>query len=88
MDVSKSDWMRGQSVSSHLGVAVRTPVMTTWESHLGICGPCKILYGGWYKNRQKSVSFSGNISDELSVVLVRAEPHKGYVTERVRSSAA
>ena len=27
-------------------------------------------------------------SDRLSVVLVRVEPHKGYVTERVRSSAA
>ena len=39
-------------------------------------------------NRQKSVSFSGHISDGLSVVSVRAEPHKGYVTERVRSSAA
>ena len=33
-------------------------------------------------------SFSRHISDGLSVVLVRAEPHKGYVTERVRSSAA
>ena len=28
------------------------------------------------------------ISDRLSVMLVRAEPHKGYVTERVQSSAA
>ena len=54
----------------------------------GIGGPCKIVYDQWYKNRQKSVSFSGHISDGLSVVLVRAEPHKRYVTERVRSSAA
>ena len=51
----------------------------------GISSPCKIVYEGWYKNRQKSVSFSGYISDGLFVVLVRAEPHKGYVTERVRS---
>ena len=54
----------------------------------GISGPCKIVYDRWYKNRQKSVSFSGNVSDGLSVKLLRAEPHKGYVTERVRSSAA
>ena len=54
----------------------------------GISGPCKIVYNQWYKNRQKSVSFSGHISGRLSVVLVRAKPHKGYVTERVRSSAA
>ena len=40
------------------------------------------------QNRQKSVSFSGHISGGLSVVLERAEPHKGYVTEKVRSSAA
>ena len=53
----------------------------------GINGPCKIVYDRWYKNRQKSVSFSGHISDGLSVVSVRAEPHKGYATERVRSSA-
>ena len=53
----------------------------------GISGPCKIVYDQWYKNRQKSVSFSGHISDGLSVVSVR-EPHKGYVTERVQSSAA
>ena len=33
-------------------------------------------------------SLSGHISDRLSVVLVRAEPHIGYVTERVPSSAA
>ena len=54
----------------------------------GISGPCKIVYDQRYKNRQKSVSFSEHISDRLSVVLIRAEPHKGYVTERVRSSAA
>ena len=54
----------------------------------GISGPCKIVYDQWYKNRQKAVSFSGHISDGLSVVSVRAESHKGYVTERVRSSAA
>ena len=54
----------------------------------GISGPWKIVYDQWYKNRQKSASFSGHISDGLSVVSVRAEPHKGYVTERVRSSAA
>ena len=55
----------------------------------GISGPCKkIVYDQWYKNRQKSASFSGHISDGLSVVSVSAEPHKGYVTERVQSSAA
>ena len=54
----------------------------------GIRSPCKIVYDQWYKDRQKSVSFSGHISDGLSVVSVRAEPHKRYVTERVRSSAA
>ena len=52
----------------------------------GISGPCKIVYDQWYKNRQKSVSFSGHISDGLSAVLVRAEPHKGYVTESVELS--
>ena len=36
----------------------------------GISDPCKILYDPWYKNRQKSVSFIGHISDGLSVVLV------------------
>ena len=54
--------------------------MTTCESYWGISGPCKIVYDWWYRNRQKSVSFSGHISDRLSVVLVRAGPHKG-VTE-------
>ena len=54
----------------------------------GISSPCKIVYDQWYKHRQKSVSFSGHISDGLSVVLARAEPHKGYVTERMQSSAA
>ena len=54
----------------------------------GISGPCKIMYDQWYKNRQKSISFSGHISDGLTVMSVRAEPHKGYVTERVRSSTA
>ena len=39
------------------------------------------------KTEKKSVSFRGHISDGLSMVLVRAEPHK-YVTERVPSSAA
>ena len=53
----------------------------------GISGPCKILYDQWYKNGQKSVSFSGHISDRFFVVLVRAKPHKEYVTERVQSSA-
>ena len=33
-------------------------------------------------------SFSGHMLVKLSVVFVRAEPDKGYVTERVRSSAA
>ena len=37
---------------------------------------------------KKYVSFSVHISDGLFVVSVRAEPHKGYVTERVGSSAA
>ena len=55
----------------------------------GISGPCKIVYDQWYKNRQKSsVSFSGHISDGLFVASVRAETHKGYVAERVRSSVA
>ena len=54
----------------------------------GISGPCKIVHDQWYKNRQKYVSFSGHISDGLSMVSVRAEPQKGCVTERVRSSAA
>ena len=54
----------------------------------GISGPCKIVYDQWYKNGQKSVSFSGRISDGLSVVLGLAEPIKGYVFEIVRSSAA
>ena len=49
----------------------------------GISGPCKIVYDQWYKNREKSVSFSGHISDRLYVVMVRATPHKGYVTESV-----
>ena len=44
----------------------------------GISCPCKIVYDQWYKNRQKSLSFSGHISYGLSVVLVRAKPHKGY----------
>ena len=52
----------------------------------GISSPCEIVYDQWYKNRQKSVSFSGHISDGLSVVSVRAEPHKGYVTESVELS--
>ena len=32
-------------------------------------------------NRQKSVSFNGHISDKLSMMSVRDESHKGYVTE-------
>ena len=41
------------------------------------------------KNRQMSVILVGHLSDRLSVVVsVRAEPHKGYVTERVWSLAA
>ena len=35
----------------------------------GICGPCKIVYDQWYKNRQKAVSLIGYIS----VVSVRAD---------------
>ena len=54
----------------------------------GINGPCKIVYDRWYKNGQKSVSFSGHISNRLSVVLVRAKPHKGYATEKLWSSTA
>ena len=52
----------------------------------GITGPYKIVYDQWNKNRQKSVSLSGHISDGLSVVLVRAEPHKGDVAESVERS--
>ena len=55
---------------------------------VGMSGPCKIVYARWYKNRQKSASLSGHISDGLSMVSERAEPPKGYVTERVQSSAA
>ena len=53
----------------------------------GISGPCKIVYDQWYKNRQKSVSFSGHISDGLSVVSVRAKPHKEYVIESAQLSS-
>ena len=74
---------------SHLGVAGSSPGRDKIVKAIGgISGPCKIVYDEWYKNRQKSVSFSGHISDGLSVVSVRAEPHKGYVTERLRSSVA
>ena len=45
-----------------------------------------MLYDQWYKNRQKPVSFSGHISDRLSMVLVSAGQHNGYATERVRHS--
>ena len=69
---------------SGLGLQVWAPVMTTCESNWGISGPCKIVV----QNKQNYVSFSGQISDGLSMVLVRAESHKGYGTERVRSSAA
>ena len=63
--------------------------MTTCESHWGINGPCKIVCKiDGTKTGKKSGSFSGRISDGLSVVLVRAEPHKGCITERVQSSAA
>ena len=41
----------------------------------GTSGPCKIVHDPWYKTRQKSVSYSGHISDGLSMVLVRAEHH-------------
>ena len=44
------------------------------------------MYDPRYKNRQKFVSLSAHISDGLSVVLVRAEPHKGYVTESAELS--
>ena len=53
----------------------------------GISGPCKIVYDLWYKNSQKSVSLRGHISDRLSVVLVRAEPHKGDILERARGQS-
>ena len=54
----------------------------------GISSPCKIVYDQWHKNKQKSVSYSGHISDGLSEVSVRAVPHKGYESEKVQSSAA
>ena len=54
----------------------------------GIHGLCKIVYDRWYKKRQNTVSFSGYISNRLSVVMVRAEPHNGYVTERMQASVA
>ena len=74
---------------SHLGVVGSSPGHDNlWKPLGGINGPCKIVYDWWYKNRQKSVSFSGRISDWLSVVLVRAKPHKRYVTERVWSSVS
>ena len=50
-----------------------------WLSHLEKSDYWKIVYDQWYKNRQKTLSFIGHISDSLSVVLVRGEPHKGYV---------
>ena len=40
------------------------------------------------QNRKKSVSLVGHISDRLSMVSVRAEPHKGYVAQKVQSSVA
>ena len=51
-------------------------------------GRCKIVYDQWHKNRQKSVSLSGHISDILYVVSVRAEPNKDNESEIVQSSAA
>ena len=36
---------------------------------------------------KKFVSFRGHISGKLSMVLVRAEPHQGYVTESVELSS-
>ena len=68
---------------------VRVLTLTSWSSVFetrsgqfvkaigGISNHCKIVYDQWYKSRQKSVSFSGHISDGLSEVLVRAELHKG-----------
>ena len=40
------------------------------------------------QKKQKYVSLYGRTSDGLSLVFVRAGPHKGYVTERVQSSVA
>ena len=53
----------------------------------GICSPGNAVYDCWLENRQKSLSLGGHISDRLSLVLVRAEPHKGDVTEKVWSLA-
>ena len=73
-----------------------------WLSHLGVAGSSpghmRKLLGEKVAlvrlcmidgtKQAMSVSFSGHISDGLSMVSVRAKPHKGYVNERVRSSAA
>ena len=40
-----------------------------------VCIVSKIVYDQWYKNRHKSVSFSGHLSDGLFVVSVRAASH-------------
>ena len=53
----------------------------------GRSAPSEIVYD-MIQNRQKSVSFTVHISDGLSVVLVRAKSHKGYVTKSVRRSEA
>ena len=74
---------------SHLGIAgLSLSHDNSWKPLGEYAAPCKIVYNQWNKSRQKYVSFSGHISDRLSVVSVRAEQHKGSAPERVRSSAA
>ena len=53
-----------------------------WENKQALVKLCMI------NGTKQSVSFSGHMPDRLSAVLVRAEPRKGYATERVRSSVA
>ena len=71
---------------SHPGVAGSSPGHDNLKKAIrGMNSPCKTVCDRRYKNRQKSVS--GRILDILSMVLVRAKSHKGYISERVQSSA-
>ena len=82
-NIGKSDWQRGWVLALPSRGSRFKP--RSWQLARvigGISSHWKVVYDKWYKNRQKSESFSGHISDWLSVVLVRAEPHKGYVSLR------
>ena len=83
---------------SHVRVAdLESWAMTTCESHRGeYAAPVRLWRVDTVHNRQilgmimyPSASLAGHSSDGLSgMVLVRAEPHKGYVSVRVHSSGA